>query len=34
MEELRIPGIAGSLRKDSFNRYALKAAQRFARNST
>ncbi|MDR3395763.1 MAG: NAD(P)H-dependent oxidoreductase [Parasulfuritortus sp.] len=27
MEELRILGIAGSLRKDSFNRYALKAAQ-------
>jgi chromate reductase len=27
MEELRILGIAGSLRKDSYNRYALKTAQ-------
>lgn len=27
MDELRILGIAGSLRKDSYNRYALKAAQ-------
>jgi chromate reductase len=27
MDELRILGIVGSLRKDSYNRYALKAAQ-------
>jgi NAD(P)H-dependent FMN reductase len=27
MDDVRIPGIAGGLRRDSYNRYTLKAAQ-------
>jgi len=32
MDEIQIPGIVGSLRKGSYNRFALKAAQQFDQN--